>query len=673
MEWTTPELIVALFFVTGLMLLARFRRRLRAVDKTSYAYIAAGMILLSLVALAQVYHRAGALDQLGLLADARFYHLMVMIAVLGGISALVYGVSSWLPLHREQIEYSQARLARHSFLKRVVQLAAVERRFRTLLTTTAEYMCQDFKLSEAAVYLVSRRSLRTYVVGCGAGLFDETDLKDIAFDKRTLREGLQRLHTSDTGLVTHVPDGVGQPTAILPVVARGRIVSLIVLWAETPLETEAKAHLRLACDMIGHHLSAEVDRSYVKMYRRQARVADAAANSISVGSALKDNVAAAFAAIREHMMADYFSLILTDGTECRQRVTVGENDTVLNELGSSNRETAMLVNLASEVGSPAILGEQDLDRLTSVDGLLANSGMKSMLLVPMYENGTLIALVLMATRHARAYQKRHCVIASGILPSMGRLVQQQHHEYESRTMSHRVDRLSALAQKIAAGQPQSEVLGYTARMLLDEVKTSVVRIATFDASSAFIQSQGLAMHRNDSITAPVDGFIILSVCPLHQQVRDTGRPILVNQETSDIRLSDIEGSQVFGSNVKGALLVPIKASDRVVGIISLAEQRAWKRRQYCSSDVQFVSIVAGLLSGMMNDAPSGKRDIQSMLRTLDGDMRSRNRVKSSLTGILGSIEMLQADRNMNPEKVGRYLSIIDKASRRLQECVLPVE
>jgi transcriptional regulator with GAF, ATPase, and Fis domain len=673
MEWTSPELIVALFFLVGLLLLARFRKQLRAVDRGSYAYIAAGMSLLSMVALAQVYHKAGALDELGILADARFYHLMVTIAVLGGICALVYGVSSWLPLHREQVEYSESRLSRHSFLKRVVQLTAVERRFRTLLTTTAEYMCQHFSVSQASVFLVSRRTLRTYMIGSGADAFDAEALKGIAFDTETLKDGLQRLRGSDTGLITYVPEGLRQPTAILPVVAKGRIVSLILLWAEQPLEPEEKAHLRLACDMVGDHLSSEVDRSYVRMYRRQAQVAEDAASRIAVTSALKDNVAAAFGAVREHMSAEYFSLILTEGAECRQRITVGENETVLNELGSSNRETAMLVNLAQEVTEPTVLDEQDLQRLSTAEGLLAGSGMRSMLLLPLHENGTLTAVVIFATRHARAYARRHCVVASGLLPVMGRLVQQEHHEHQARVLSTRTDRLSALAQKIASGQPQSEVLEHTARMLLDEVGTSVVRISTFDATSAFIQSQALAMRRADGTTAPSDGFIILSVCPLHEQVRDTGRPILINQENSENRLSDIEASQVFGGTVKGALLVPVRSNDHVTAVISLAEQRTWKRRQYRSSEIQFVSIVAGLLTSVMPESGSRRRSVESVLQNLDMDTNGRCRVKSSLTGILGSVEMLRTDRTMNPDKVDRYLGIIDKATRRLQECVLPVE
>jgi GAF domain-containing protein len=673
MEWTTPELMVALFFVTGLLLLARFRRQLRAVDRTSYGYIASGLILLSLVALAQVYHRAGALDQLVLLGDARFYHLIITVAVLGGVSSLVYGVSSWLPLHREQVQYSESRISRHTFLKRVVQLLAVERRYRVLLRTTADYMCEHFGLSQAAVYLVSRRTLRTFLIGCGQVGWDQAALRRLIFAEPALRDGLQQLQGAATGLIEELPECVEQPTAILPVVAKGRIVSLVLLWTDRPLAAEEKTHLRLACDMIGYHLASDVDRSYVRMYHRQALVSESTTASVSVRKALKDNVVAVFGAIREHLTAEYFSLFLTDGTECRQRITVGENGTVLTEIGSSNRETAMLANLAGEIERLIILIETELRHLSSAEGLLAGSGMKSLMLLPMYEGGVLTAAVVLATRRRGAYGRRHGVVASGILPVMGRLVQQEHHEHDGRSMSSRMDRLSALAQKIAVGQPTSEIFSYTCRMLLEEIGTSVVRISTFDDTSAFLQSQGLAIQRDDSVTAPADGFIILSVCPLHEQVRQTGRPILVNRETSADRLSEIEASQVFGGSVKGALLVPVKIDDRVAAVISLAEQRTWSRRQYRSADIQFVSIVAGLMSTLMTGPVSGRRSIEDVLRRLDTDMSGRNRVKSSLTGILGSVEMLRSDRQMKPEKVSRYLGIIDKATRRLQECVLPTD
>jgi len=115
----------------------------------------------------------------------------------------------------------------------------------------------------------------------------------------------------------------------------------------------------------------------------------------------------------------------------------------------------------------------------------------------------------------------------------------------------------------------------------------------------------------------------------------------------------------------------------VLAVISLADRREWSRYQYRHSGISLVgSIACGLAlairANLGRRPPMASGDEASHGRLEPGPYKSdvKTRVRSSLTGILGSVEMIKSHPESTPEILDRYLSIIDQSARRINECLV---
>ena len=92
-------------------------------------------------------------------------------------------------------------------------------------------------------------------------------------------------------------------------------------------------------------------------------------------------------------------------------------------------------------------------------------------------------------------------------------------------------------------------------------------------------------------------------------------------------------------------------------------------------DIQFVTAVAAVIAVALQ---LGRREpksdavaerIQAAKGQTGDGARARSRIKSSLSGILGSLELLKTSDKPTEENLDRCLSIIDKSARRISEYV----
>ncbi|MFQ6008722.1 MAG: GAF domain-containing protein, partial [Candidatus Zixiibacteriota bacterium] len=159
----------------------------------------------------------------------------------------------------------------------------------------------------------------------------------------------------------------------------------------------------------------------------------------------------------------------------------------------------------------------------------------------------------------------------------------------------------------------------------------------------------------------------------HEQVRNTGRVILVNQQNINSKITQAEATQIAIPEIKSALLVPIKVDEEVVGVISLAETRSWNRYQYSESDILLASSVASALSltiqlGIRDQAITRvRRSHRRLFSNQANDSEVRSRIKSSLASILGSVELIKSHQRSPHRDFDKYLSIIDRSAQKISD------
>jgi DMSO/TMAO reductase YedYZ heme-binding membrane subunit len=130
------DFAVASFFLLSLIAVSRFRQHLTADDKDSYRNVVAGLALLATVSLANVYSGLGLLVRIPFLSEPLFFRLLFWIGMITGLTFLISGATSWVPLSRSYRQYNKERIDRLELLKKVEQLLRVESRLPVILRKT---------------------------------------------------------------------------------------------------------------------------------------------------------------------------------------------------------------------------------------------------------------------------------------------------------------------------------------------------------------------------------------------------------------------------------------------------------------------------------------------------------------------------------------------------------
>jgi hypothetical protein len=199
----------------------------------------------------------------------------------------------------------------------------------------------------------------------------------------------------------------------------------------------------------------------------------------------------------------------------------------------------------------------------------------------------------------------------------------------------------------------------------------MVRIATYSHDGAFMKSRAFAHDPTVTPATPSDGHMVMSLMPLHQLVRDSSRVLLVNGEDDEQRLTPPEAGQAFFAEVQSAMLVPVILEQQVLAVISIAEARPWDQHRFCHLDLLFVRSLAAVLALAIRFGLGGKATGTETNRAAwlpEASSQLRGRIKSSLSGILGSVEMIKSRHQTTDPAVEKYLSIIDKSAQRINDC-----
>jgi len=665
------DLAVTLLLLCALVLIAKFKDQIRADDKESYRYISGGLVILTLVALSRVYSALGVFDQIAFVSDPLFYRLLSWIGIITGATFLVSGISHWFPLARANRKYNRKLIQRLELLKRLEQLVRVEGRLASVLSKSLEYMVDLYDFSLGAVYGFSpKTSVTGFVSASGDSDAVLDDLRRIRFDEGLLQCGSDENRAAAPGCIGRLPSGLNPPTLMLPLVADGRVLGLFLLWThkDDRCQDEARVNLKIAVDIIARQIALDSHRLADDKRLKQQLWRDSVAGALDHRKNIGEIVTGLARTVTELVPADLLSMIITDERSAR-RLSVGENGTLLNEKISDVQTLGGYISRVLKTGLPEVIDDVETKVGIDFDQLLARSGVRSWVAMPLKQGGKVKGVFVVASRQPGRYSAEDKELIRSIAPLLQNVVTEEIYHVDISVRERSVKVVDAFLADVARGYHLQKLFERAADLLSTELKCSCVRVSTFDYDGAFLSSRALAVQHTVQPTTPHDGHMVLSLMPYHRLVRDTGRMMLINQENTDKKISEAEAHQAFSADVKSALLVPVKVGDRVPALIGLADTRTWNRYQYRDADLSLVTSIASVLAvaiGFNLRRPAGA-DYRTE-SDAPGDARLRSRVRSSLSGIMGSLEVIRSQRQPTGETLTRYLSIIDRSARRINEC-----
>ncbi len=678
MTLQVADWVIPLFFLAALVLLVRFRRQLQAEDKESYTYIGAGLVLLALVSVSRVYFVDGYFSGIPFLSDALFYRITSWIVIIIGATLIVSGMATWLPIARHLRTDNDRKIKRLELVKQLEQLISLDYRPDELLKNTLVHMVEQLDLVQGVVYRYSAARGEAILTGvfpsAGSGLVAASLLKLTQAEAQEISDG------SATEIVERVQAALGisaAPHVAVPIIVDLHLAGFFLLWPsrETPLSPDQNAVLKLAADVLARKISLERARVEANYYHRLASLQRGLERISSSGNKDSEAISALLREVRTALNADLVAMwIVSKGEDFFTRYSIGEAGSLLLEKGlpvpagyyelkETKDNHPILLNSApgGPAGVRALLGgEFDC----GIAAPVLDTVERSVMLV-LGARGDM-ALTPAATRLLKSHMdaiRRVTATALGVNRPV------------------RVDRsllrLNRIWSSFQRTGDLTELFQHTAQLLTRVLPVDVVRISTTDLAGQYLTSQALGGSNDLDRMTPPNGRMIRSLMPCHEKAIRSGRIVSAVAGEPNGLLVPAESTQLLNADLCFLAVVPIPAAHGANGVISLGQVEGsgsfgLDRQQLllartAAQGLGFALATADRSSGLFQDGRSSEPE------DLRNDFALRSRVKSSLSGIFGSVELLKAQQESPDPQMNRYLTIIDRSARRINEYIDPQE
>jgi GAF domain-containing protein len=667
--------VICLFFLGALVGTATMKTAIIAVDRRSYSYMAVGVALMALTALIRVFQSVGLINSAAFVGEPLFYHLTTAILLITGLTFAVSGLSSWLLIRKRARSDSAVEIRQLETIKLVEQLAQLENRIDTIFTAALELIVGDYDFRWGVVLKFSSRTGAVRVVSSAGDLsFDSAALSKARFNHdlwRTRADG-------DTGPICDllsIPQGSIQTSLSVPIVVDGTPVGIFLLLdaPETARSRQSKQNIRIMADIIARRVELDRRQLCVQFFEETAQFRTDIDSAIVNTEDLRSSAAALAVAVREHVSADILTLLVFHPNEqqlSRYTSSAGGN---LVELKIPIPSETTLTGYLRRIQKSVMITDARGTASIAVDGPVAAGTVRSILAVPIIAGDDCLGALILGSDRVNEYTARHQSLIQGVVPVLVRYLQSVRHFRSVQSRLQKYERHFSLMAD-SDSMPQDEWLRAVGESLAMVAGADCVRVAALEDDGQFMRSVAFSGKAESVQTAPANGLLVLSVLDCHRKVIETARPLVGMHGDADRMITRLELNQVIGERCAGVRIVPLVAHGQVVGTLTFG---------YVSSDIPSLSaadetILQALASRIAWTIaePATTRAAGNRLRGYDRAVAAnrserdlRNRLKSPLTGILGSLEMLRARKDA-PE-VGRYLAIMDKSARRMQEYLEP--
>jgi transcriptional regulator with GAF, ATPase, and Fis domain len=169
----------------------------------------------------------------------------------------------------------------------------------------------------------------------------------------------------------------------------------------------------------------------------------------------------------------------------------------------------------------------------------------------------------------------------------------------------------------------------------------------------------------------------------HRKVITTGKPIVITDLDSKLRISDFEARLLMPEGISQCMITPIIIDGKTMGVVTIGENRKAERTQIGMHKIVFGLLLTNLISMILVQMDhAGKRkklldsnrmitrklaNIQNRAETFDLINGFNSRLNGPLAGILASCEYLKSRPQLNREEYDRYVNLINRNASKIHK------
>jgi hypothetical protein len=465
----------------------------------------------------------------------------------------------------------------------------------------------------------------------------------------------------DTATVDRNPDDLfaGSNSVSFAIRPDNRTEALLVIQSTERLSQEDKLNISVVCEILGRRLNLDLFARRESRLRSQLTMREEIMARSREISSLARTMGMLLSRLREQYVLDQASIcfIRTD-TGKMVRYSIGATGSILTEKGMP-----LPTGIAEIITNGLIVPDSVLSIEQATPFGMPAEMRSSVAVWHRHSRKTVVLLLLATTRPGRFPMSE--IDQFDYLPTLV-----QH------LLTGLVRRTEEMRSARQIGEIQSTLNSYIrqpdlvaaadrlAGMLKRALSVSIVRIIAADQSPSFVRTVGLATD-DRTIKAGSNDAILRSLLGSHEKVLSSGRSCWLDDTRADMTLSVTEAQAVLTSPLGAVAIAPIPASDGVCGTISIASGETSRRSGFNPAERRLIHLVAQVV-GLMLSHDGRIQSTAAWSITRNSDRQLRSRMKSSLSGILGSLELIRMGEH-NGQPIDHYLRIIDSSARRIND------
>jgi transcriptional regulator with GAF, ATPase, and Fis domain len=382
---------------------------------------------------------------------------------------------------------------------------------------------------------------------------------------------------------------------------------------------------------------------------------------------LSDQIYMIDRALRDRIGYDILRIALYDARGWNvTQYCVGQGKNLLTERDKSiSTHETMLERIFRE---PQVIHEKRLpDSELADDRWLAACGASSAVTIPLLVGERTVAAVTFAAAENDLVVATSAAFVIALRGTLAPMIQAETLQADLIAYNRRILDITSAIKQLVSSDDNNKALAAIVETVVKKLPTTYGRLWRYDEDAQTLEfvSDAKIRELGDGVSAV--STLYLADAPAHRKALHTSRMVLVNQSDESTVMHEQETRLALLPGLQSALLIPLLAENKPVGLLAIAEMRSWERRSFSLPETLFARGMANLAALTLdllkrNDnlqLLSGRVHRMREKQTVDRIFTSLpQRLATPLTSIMArSEQLLVGSVNLDPETTKNLRSI----------------
>jgi transcriptional regulator with GAF, ATPase, and Fis domain len=306
-----------------------------------------------------------------------------------------------------------------------------------------------------------------------------------------------------------------------------------------------------------------------------------------------------------------------------------------------------------------------------------------MLYTPVVVNGDVVGVLGLCVALSRKIDLNDKIVCDAISSVVsGSLLEEMNRNLNEDTC----DRIGAIKYSIESaltGNPSNRVYRELARIIVEKTPATFCRIMLMNPgrdrllTAAIYQRRHLSWDENTIASVPV------SELYTHRKVMSTGKPILIKQIDSRLKISEMEKKLLLPQGISQCMINPIIIGGKIQGVVTIGENRRPERNRIGSNETIYALLLTNVISMVLMQNAQALRHkrlvstnrltvrklagLRNQAQTFGVINDFNSRLNGPLASILASCELMNSNPELTKSQIKKYINVIDRNAQRIHK------